>query len=83
LQKEKYKMAQATIHKKTVNTIPLLRKGQTNSYRPEDIKRWGIERFLDTVCAKEDIPIPFLGFTEEENTRMATTLIDDKQEYDI
>ncbi|PWK27779.1 hypothetical protein LV89_01186 [Arcicella aurantiaca] len=65
------------------NIIPLLQKGKTNSYRPEDIKRWGVERFLDTVCSKEEIIIPVLGFTDEENKRMTTTLIEDTKEHDI
>ena len=42
-----------TIHdKKKQNVIPLLQKGKMNSYRPEDIKRSGIEHFMDTVFAK-------------------------------
>jgi hypothetical protein len=76
-------MTQSTYKKNQQNIIPLLQKGKTNSYRPEDIKRWGVERFLDTVCAKEDIIIPALGFTDEENKRMATTLIEDIKEHDI
>ena len=53
-------MTQAIHHKKQQNIIPLLQKGKMNSYRPEDIKRWGVERFMDAVCAKEDIVIPVL-----------------------
>jgi hypothetical protein len=63
-------MTQTTYQKNQQNIIPLLKKGKMNSYRPEDIKRWGVERFMDTVCAKEDIEIPSLGFTDEENKRM-------------
>ncbi|MEA5138905.1 hypothetical protein [Arcicella rigui] len=53
-------MTQKLSHKKNDNPIPLLKKGQYNSYRPEDIKQWGVERFLDTVCAKNDIEVPVL-----------------------
>ena len=63
-------MTQVIHHKKQQNIIPLLQKGRTNSYRPEDIKRWGVEHFMDAVCAKEDIVIPSLDFTVEENERM-------------
>ena len=41
-----------------------------NSYKPEDIRRWGIERFMKEIAPKESFPIPDLGFTEEENRRM-------------
>ncbi len=71
-------MTQTTYQKNQQNIIPLLQKGKTNSYRPEDIKRWGIEHFMDTVCAKEDIVITSLGFTVEENERMEEIL---KTEY--
>ena len=67
-------MTQTIHHKKQQNIIPLLQKGKMNSYRPEDIKRWGVERFMDAVCAKEDIVIPSLGFTVEENERMEEIL---------
>ena len=67
-------MTQAIHHKKQQNIIPLLQKGKMNSYRPEDIKRWGVEHFMDIVCAKEDIVIPVLGFTVEENGRMEEIL---------
>ena len=67
-------MTQAIHHKKQQNIIPLLQKENMNSYRPEDIKRWGVERFMDAVCAKEDIVIPVLGFTVQENGRMEEIL---------
>ncbi|WP_421825470.1 hypothetical protein [Larkinella sp.] len=56
--------------KKQLETIPPLKRGQLNSYSPADIKRWGVQRFLDEVCEKEPIQIPDLGFTKEENQRM-------------
>jgi hypothetical protein len=69
-----------TINKKnTQDVIPPLKPGQWNSYSPADIKRWGVERFLDEVCAKEPIAIPNLGFTEEENRRMDQILEEERQ----
>jgi hypothetical protein len=76
-------MTQATYQKKQQNLIPLLQKGKTNSYRPEDIKRWGVEYFMDTVCAKEDIVIPSLDFTVEENNRMEEILKEEELNNDI
>lgn len=55
---------------KHLEPIPPLRRGQWNSYSPADIKRWGVQRFLDEVCEKEPIQIPDLGFTDQENQRM-------------
>ena len=50
--------------------IPPMQPGRMNSYSTEDIKRWGVERFLDAVQLKEPIPMPDLKFTEEENRQM-------------
>lgn len=58
--------------------IPPLKRGQTNSYSPADIKRWGVQRFLDDVCEKDPITIPDLGFTKEENMRMDEILMQEK-----
>lgn len=55
-----------------------MRRG-ANSYSPADIKRWGVQRFLDEVCAKEPIEIPDLGFTEEENQRMDEILKQERE----
>lgn len=55
---------------KQSESIPPLRRGKINSYSPADIKRWGVQRFLDEVCEKDPIQIPDLGFTDEENRRM-------------
>lgn len=55
---------------KPLEPIPPLQPGQGNSYSPADIKRWGVQRFLDEVCPKEPFQIPDLGFTEEENHQM-------------
>jgi hypothetical protein len=67
-------MTQKLSHKKNDNPIPLLKKGKYNSYRPEDIKQWGVERFLETVCAMNDIEVPVLGFNDEENKNMDVIL---------
>ncbi len=37
---------------KTGEFIPPIRRG-ANSYKPEDIRRWGIERFMKEVAPKE------------------------------
>ena len=58
--------------------IPPMRRGN-NSYKPEDIKRWGLQRFLDEVCPKEPFLIPDLGFTEEENRRMDEILKEERE----
>jgi hypothetical protein len=58
--------------------IPPMRRG-ANSYKPEDIRRWGVQRFINEVAPKEPLAIPDLGFTEEENRRMDELL---KQERD-
>jgi hypothetical protein len=58
--------------------IPPIRRG-ANSYKPEDIRRWGVQRFLDEVCPKEPFFIPDLGFTEEENRRMDEILREERE----
>jgi len=52
---------------KNPEPIPRMKPGRPKSYSPADIKRWGVERFLDEVCEKAPIAIPDLGFTEKEN----------------
>ncbi|GAB4001240.1 hypothetical protein GCM10028807_57020 [Spirosoma daeguense] len=54
--------------KKLDDEIPPLRRGR--SYKPEDIKRWGVERFFDAVIPKTPFTRQFPDFTEEENRRM-------------
>ncbi len=68
---------------KQKDQIPPMKAHQWNSYRPEDVKRWGIERFLDEVAPKDSIPIPDLGFTEEENRRMDELLKEEKEYKEI
>ena len=63
---------------KILEPIPPLKRGQWNIYSPEDIKRWGVQRFLDEVCEKEPIQIPDLGFTDEENQRMDQILKEER-----
>lgn len=65
--------------KENIEAIPPLKRGRLNSYSPADIKRWGVQRFLDEVCEKDPIPIPNLGFTEEENRRMDELLQEEKE----
>jgi hypothetical protein len=58
--------------------IPPMRRGR-NSYKPEDIRRWGIERFMDEIAPKDPFLIPDLGFTEEENQRMDELLREEQE----
>ena len=58
--------------------IPPMRRG-ANSYKPEDIRRWGVERFMDEIAPKEPFSIPDLGFTEEENRRMDELLREEQE----
>ena len=65
--------------RKSSEFIPPLKPGQWTSYSPADIKRWGVQRFLDEVCEKEPVQIPDLGFTEEENQRMDQLLKEERE----
>ncbi len=62
--------------------IPSMKPHQWNSYRPEDIKRWGIEAFLDAVAPQQPVVIPDFGFTTEENQRMDELLKEEQQRAD-
>ena len=50
-----------------------------NSYKPEDIRRWGLQRFMAEVAPKEPFSIPDLGFTDEENRRMDKLLREEQE----
>ncbi len=63
--------------------IPLLKPHTWNSYRPEDVKRWGIKRFLSEVSPQYPIPVPDLGFTVEEDQRMDEILKEDQARNDL
>lgn len=58
--------------------IPPMRRG-ANSYKPEDIRRWGLQRFMKEVAPKEPFLIPDLGFTDEENRRMDELLREEQK----
>jgi hypothetical protein len=64
---------------KTGESIPPLRRG-ANSYKVEDIRRWGVERFMNEIAPKAPFLIPDLGFTEEENRRM-DQLLKEEEDY--
>lgn len=59
-------------------TIPSLRWGQLTCYSPADIKRWGVQHFLDMVAPTQALLIPDLGFTAEENARMDELLREER-----
>ncbi len=66
-----------TTNKKESEPIPTIKERGSNVYKPEDIKRWGVERFLDTVSPKE--PFQFgIEFTDDENRRMDEVLEEEK-----
>jgi hypothetical protein len=50
--------------------IPPMKRGRLNSYKPEDIRHWGVERFLEATAVREPFNRVFPEFTEEENRRM-------------
>ena len=64
--------------KKSLEPIPAMRRG-ANSYKPEDIRRWGVQRFLNEVAPKQPLEIPDLGFSEEENRRMDEILKEERE----
>lgn len=62
----------------TLPNIPPLRWGQLTYYSPADIKRWGVQHFLDAVAPTDPLPIPDLGFTAEEDKRMDELLQEER-----
>ena len=56
--------------KQVEEEIPPMKKGQLNVYKPSDIKRWGVERFLEATAVREPFLLQFPEFTEEENRVM-------------
>ena len=62
--------------------IPPLQPGRINGYSPADIKRWGVARFLDTVCRKEPTEMPDFNFTDEQNAAMDEILRQERAESD-
>ena len=68
---------ETTEKKEELERIPTIKERGSNVYKPEDIKRWGVERFLDAVAPKE--PFRFgIQFSEEENRRMDEILEEEK-----
>ncbi len=63
--------------KKSLEPIPPMRRGG-NSYKPEDIRRWGVQRFMDEVAPKLPFKMPDLEFSEEENRRMDELLQEER-----
>lgn len=61
-----------------IDAIPPLKRGKLNIYNPGDIKRWGVEHFMDEVCSKEIIRFPNFGFTEEEDRTMDLILEEER-----
>ncbi|GAB4045684.1 hypothetical protein [Spirosoma litoris] len=58
--------------------IPPMKRGQLNFYKPEDIRRWGVERFLEATAVREPFNRVFPEFTDEENRRMDAILEEER-----
>lgn len=67
---------------KKEDEIPPFKPGQSNSFRPEDVKRWGVERFLAEAAPKEPAPMPDFEFTEEENRVLDAVLAEEREAAD-
>lgn len=66
-----------TTKEQELEHIPTIKERGSNVYKPSDIKRWGVDRFLDAVSPRE--PISFgIEFTEEENRRMDEILAEEE-----
>lgn len=48
------------------------------SLRPEDIKAYGVQRFLDEQAQRGPLQLPKLHFTEEENRLMDELLQEER-----
>ena len=59
--------------------IPPMKRGQLNIYKPSDIMRWGVERFLEKTAVNEPFLLEFPEFTEEENRIMDELLAEDNR----
>lgn len=64
--------------KQPIEPIPPMRRG-ANSYKPEDIRRWGVQRFMNEIAPKEPLEIPDLGFSDDENRRMDEILTQERE----
>lgn len=67
------------LNPQTPEALPPIKPGRAGTYRPEDIKRWGVEQFMTEVAPQTPFPIPDLGFTPEEQQRMSELLQDEQQ----
>lgn len=52
------------------------------SLRPEDIKAYGVQRFLDEQAQRGPFQLPKLHFTEEENRIMDELLAEERRTKD-
>jgi hypothetical protein len=66
-----------TTNKQQLEHIPTIKEQGSNVYKPEDIKRWGVERFLNEISPEESFRFG-IDFTEEENQRMDEVLEEEK-----
>ena len=52
------------------------------SLRPEDIKAYGVQRFLDEQAQRGPLQLPKLHFTDEENRLMDEILAEERRAKD-
>ena len=64
------------------NPIDQMRAEGRTSLRPEDIKAYGVQRFLDEQEKLGPFPVPDLEFTEEENRLMDEILAEERRAKD-
>ncbi len=62
------------VDQEITDVIPAMKRGKINSYRPEDIRRWGVARFLQATTVDEPFFGVFPEFTEAENKAMNALL---------
>ncbi len=64
--------------KKELEPIPTIKERGSNIYRPSDIKRCGVERFLEATAVRDPLLLEFPEFTDEESRRMDEVLEEEK-----
>lgn len=67
--------------KKPKEPIPPMHRG-ANSYKPEDIRRWGVQRFMNEIAPQQPLEIPDLGFSAAENQRMDELLKHEQEAFE-
>ena len=61
------------------NPYQLMRLQKRSSFRPEDIKEYGVERFLEEQAARGPLPAPNFVLTQEEQQLIDLLLTEERQ----